>query len=226
MKEYRKKQGILVISALIILVISAICIFLVYKNVIKLSPIIFNILFFLFVIDLMVAICIGLYYDLRGLSKKIKNGKVNKKGLIIVIISVIIILGCVNIHYYNVSKKTGFNISTIIFHKSFNDISKQERNQYLTQIAENTVSKQLKAPATAEYTIESITPTSDNHYEIIGDVDSENSFGAKLRSEFWVEIKVDNEFNENTDASTYNYTVTNNALKDNDGSVNFNQNDN
>lgn len=46
------------------------------------------------------------------------------------------------------------------------------------------IEQHLKAPATASYANETVTHVG-TQYTVVGDVDSENSFGAKLRSRYF-----------------------------------------
>lgn len=52
------------------------------------------------------------------------------------------------------------------------------------------VKEKLKAPATAEFSGDNVTGTGGD-YTIVGNVDSENSFGANIRSVWMCTIKLD-----------------------------------
>jgi hypothetical protein len=56
---------------------------------------------------------------------------------------------------------------------------------------ENSVKKQLKAPATADFSNEHATKVGNDEYDIGGDVDAENSFAAKLRTSWTCVAKTD-----------------------------------
>lgn len=59
----------------------------------------------------------------------------------------------------------------------------EQLNRYVAiQACEGSVKKQLKAPSTADFVEEHARKSGPTRYEITGAVDSENSFGAKLRS--------------------------------------------
>lgn len=59
-----------------------------------------------------------------------------------------------------------------------------DRSLEAKSICETFVKKQLKAPATAKFSEESAAKVSDVEYTAGGSVDSQNSFGALLRSTF------------------------------------------
>lgn len=71
----------------------------------------------------------------------------------------------------------------------FQDSKPGERNIIAT--AESYVSKELKAPSSAEFSSlseTSIREVEPNVYEVRGFVDAQNSFGAKLRSNYFVKL--------------------------------------
>lgn len=56
-------------------------------------------------------------------------------------------------------------------------------------VAEETIKSRLKAPSTAEITFEKKDSNDNGKYSFSGYVDAENSFGAKLRNRFRVELE-------------------------------------
>lgn len=50
---------------------------------------------------------------------------------------------------------------------------------------EKSIKNQLKAPSTADFSNERATKSGSSAYEVDGDVDAENSFGAKLRDSWF-----------------------------------------
>ena len=71
---------------------------------------------------------------------------------------------------------------------------KKQRLVSLASIAEAAILDKLKAPSTAEFPdyLEydyRVSKEEDNVYFVIGYVDAENSYGAKLRSDFIVKCK-------------------------------------
>lgn len=64
------------------------------------------------------------------------------------------------------------------------DTAPADRSFEAKSICETFVKKQLKAPATAKFSEESAAKVSDVEYTAGGSVDSQNSFGALLRSTF------------------------------------------
>lgn len=57
-------------------------------------------------------------------------------------------------------------------------------------MCEDFVKKQLKAPASAKFSDEKTTKVSDAEYVTTGAIDSQNSFGAMLRSHFRCDLTV------------------------------------
>lgn len=53
------------------------------------------------------------------------------------------------------------------------------------------VEEQLRAPATAEFSNQDVTVTGTNAWEVTGDVDAENGFGALVRNEWTCTIRLD-----------------------------------
>lgn len=92
-------------------------------------------------------------------------------------------------------------IIAFAFHSCLgNSSSKEEDNTSMViTIAQEAVKKQLKAPSTAkfpwgsdEYNIKEVASNDDgfNEYYISGYVDAENSFGAKIRTRFIVNLEL------------------------------------
>ena len=56
--------------------------------------------------------------------------------------------------------------------------------------AQGFVLKALKAPATAKFVgVPSVQPFTDGSYEVTGEVDAQNSFGALLRNHYTVKLR-------------------------------------
>ena len=78
-------------------------------------------------------------------------------------------------------------------------------------LAEKGVKANLKSPATAEFNYSSgnyndyvqLISETDSIFEVTGTCDAENSFGAKLRQEFTVKIKKENNLLEIIDVKIY-----------------------
>jgi predicted small lipoprotein YifL len=83
--------------------------------------------------------------------------------------------------------------------KNFSELDKEEQESFAELFAEDIVKDNLKAPSTAKVEVLSINDLGDNKYEISGYVDAENSFGAKLRNNFTVEIKINEDYEEDHD---------------------------
>ena len=66
-----------------------------------------------------------------------------------------------------------------------------DRSLEAKSMCETFVKKQLKAPATAKFSEESAAKVSDAEYTVAGSVDSQNSFGALLRSTFACDLTYD-----------------------------------
>lgn len=66
-----------------------------------------------------------------------------------------------------------------------------DRSLEATSMCETFVKRQLKAPATAKFSEESAAKVSDVEYTAGGSVDSQNSFGALLRSTFACDLTYD-----------------------------------
>lgn len=67
---------------------------------------------------------------------------------------------------------------------------------YLTAVAIDVVKEQLKSPSTAQfptYNFFSFKQVDDKQFIVTGYVDSENSFGAIVRADFEVEVKITDE---------------------------------
>lgn len=70
------------------------------------------------------------------------------------------------------------------------DFNSKETKDMAKYMSEKLISQRLKAPATAEFTHDpNISFIGDGTFKIIGYVDSENSFGAKLRMNYTAEVK-------------------------------------
>jgi len=68
------------------------------------------------------------------------------------------------------------------------DPVKDDRTTYAEVMCEQFVEKRLKAPASAEYT-DPKTSKAGATYTVGGSVDSQNSFGAKIRSRYVCTVK-------------------------------------
>lgn len=66
-----------------------------------------------------------------------------------------------------------------------------DRSLEAKSTCETFVKRQLKAPATAKFSEESAAKVSDVEYTAAGSVDSQNSFGAMLRSTFACDLTYD-----------------------------------
>lgn len=70
------------------------------------------------------------------------------------------------------------------------DFNSPESISMAKVMSEKLISQRLKAPSTAEFTNDpKISYVGDSTYEVIGYVDSQNSFGAKLRMNYTAQIK-------------------------------------
>jgi len=74
--------------------------------------------------------------------------------------------------------------------KGGTDAADAEGDKYGAQdVCEQFVEKRLKAPATAEFSGENTTDLGAGLWRVIGDVDSQNSFGAQIRSRYTCEVQ-------------------------------------
>lgn len=89
--------------------------------------------------------------------------------------------------------------------KKFSELSKDDQEAYLWSMAEETVKDNLKTPSTAKFPAYSnfkVKSEGDNIFTISSYVDAQNSFGAMIRSDFVVKIKVKEIYDNG-----YKYTV-------------------
>jgi hypothetical protein len=100
--------------------------------------------------------------------------------------------------------------------KSFNNLSSSERDGFLQGMMEETVKSNLKSPNSAKFETISDSDIKDdgnNEYEISSYVDADNSFGANIRNNFTVTIKVNNDYDSSHDG--YGYTSENCNINEN-----------
>lgn len=86
-------------------------------------------------------------------------------------------------------------------------IGNEPKEEYVINAARNVVDKQLIAPATSIYSNEKILEKDDyGRYLVYLDVDAENSYGAKVRSEWCVVVfsVTKDDFHYNSDVSYVN----------------------
>lgn len=83
--------------------------------------------------------------------------------------------------------------------KNFSELDWEEQRIFAKLFAEDIVKDNLKSPSTAEVEVLSINDLGNNEYEITGFVDAENSFGARLRSNYVVKIKINEDYDEEHD---------------------------
>ena len=80
-----------------------------------------------------------------------------------------------------------------IFSESDSDEDKErELKGYANIISENFISKQLRAPATADFPSfgsDRVKSLGKNRFKIISYVDAQNGFGAQIRTNYWVVLK-------------------------------------
>jgi hypothetical protein len=88
---------------------------------------------------------------------------------------------------------------TVEVPKNFSELDKDEQESFAELFAEDIVKDNLKAPSTAKVEVLSIDDLGDNKYKVSGYVDSENSFSARIRSNFIVELKVNDKYEEDHD---------------------------
>ena len=108
-------------------------------------------------------------------KEQVVNKKLNKGCLWVLIVNVVL-----------------FSILAILLvYTSGNKKSDPKRNSYY--MAKQFIEKQLKVPSTAEYQeySEDMVEVSGNVYKVTMYVDAENSFGAKVRTHFIVQMKTD-----------------------------------
>lgn len=82
------------------------------------------------------------------------------------------------------------------------------QESFLWGMAESAVKDKLRAPSTADfpwYSEFKVRSEGDNVFTISSYVDAQNGFGAMIRSDFTVKIKVNDEYNHSHDG--YGYTV-------------------
>jgi hypothetical protein len=95
--------------------------------------------------------------------------------------------------------------------KNFSELDKDEQEAIVESFAEKAVISNLKAPSTAKVKVLSFDSLDDNKYKVSGFVDSENSFGAKIRSDFNVEFKISEEYDKKN--NRYKCSVTSVQIK-------------
>ena len=69
------------------------------------------------------------------------------------------------------------------------EVVQADPKQWASIYAEMSIKRLLKAPASADFCRETVTELGDNRYDVSSCVDSENSYGAKLRSNWQVIYK-------------------------------------
>ncbi len=84
--------------------------------------------------------------------------------------------------------------------KPFSQLTLDEQKGYLWGMAEDAVKNNLKSPSTAKfpfsYSSAEFKDLGDNEFEITSYVDAENGFGATIRNDFTVTIKVNDKYDE------------------------------
>jgi hypothetical protein len=88
---------------------------------------------------------------------------------------------------------------TVEVPKNFSELDEDEQESFAELFAEDIVKDNLKAPSTAKVEVLSIDDLGDNKYKINGFVDAENAFGARLRNNFIVEIKINDKYEKDHD---------------------------
>ncbi|MDR0873000.1 MAG: hypothetical protein LBN27_05970 [Prevotellaceae bacterium] len=70
--------------------------------------------------------------------------------------------------------------------------NKEERtNREVYRVSMEQVSKYLKSPKTAEFSNGTLRKTGENQYQVRGSVDSQNGFGAMVRSEYIINLHLE-----------------------------------
>lgn len=90
--------------------------------------------------------------------------------------------------------------------KPFSQLGLDNQKGYLWSMAQSSVKNNLKAPSTAKFPTYSDADFKDlgnNEFAITSYVDAQNGFGAMLRSNFVVKIKVDDEYNKEHNGYSY-----------------------
>lgn len=82
-------------------------------------------------------------------------------------------------------------IFAFVFRGGSSSDTPADRSLEAKAMCETFVKKQLKAPASAKFSGESAAKVSDTEYTAGGSVDSQNSFGALLRSTFACDLTYD-----------------------------------
>ncbi|MCH4198706.1 MAG: hypothetical protein LKF87_00565 [Clostridium tyrobutyricum] len=179
----------------------------------------------LIVIDFIVLIMLLYYfirYDIKLAYKSIKCFKFKnilsciknmKKGTIISICIIFIILLSTGGYYHTKAKKVNLSTKTVMFKIPFNKLTEDEKDKYLSLQANTYIYDKLKAPSTAVFSDpnklhqENVIPgNQSNSYIVIGYVDAQNSFGAMVRNNFSVTIQVnDNKYDK--ELNGYNCNV-------------------
>lgn len=115
-------------------------------------------------------------------SSQTKGGKPNSlKGIIAILIGVVVL---------GVIFNKGCSSEEIKYTKEQQDSIYAAKNQIMAKImARNFVKDVLKSPASAEFENEKVWYLKDSTFMVKGTVDSQNSFGAMLRSYFECKVK-------------------------------------
>lgn len=165
-------------------------------------------------------------YDIKAMAVFLKHITIqdiknSKKQLVFISIIIVVLLFGFGGYYSNKAKIANLNIQTVLLHTSFDKLDEKERDKYLCVKANEYIKNTLKSPSTAKFSDPNtlheenvILGDEPNSYVIIGYVDAQNSFGAMIRSDFSVAIKIkNNQYNKNTNG--YDYSVISYTFNDN-----------
>lgn len=178
------------------------------------------------VIFLILLVYYFIRYDLKAIFTflkywEIKDIKRFRKQLIFISVIIVVLLVGFGGYYNNKAKIANLNIQTVLLHTSFDKLDEKERDKYLCVQANEYIKNTLKSPSTAKFSDPNalheenvILGNEQNSYVVIGYVDAQNSFGAMIRSNFSVTIRIkNNQYNKNTNG--YDYSVISYTFNDN-----------
>ncbi len=86
-------------------------------------------------------------------------------------------------------------------------------NEEIMKVVKPTICSQLKSPASAQFPVDVISIIGDDErgYQVQGFVDSQNSYGAMIRTDFTANVVVQNGFPSVTSSSVGTKAAINNA---------------
>jgi len=114
-----------------------------------------------------------------------------RKTIICIITIVLLFMGCSNPN------------------KPFKDLSLSEKQSFVWLMAQSSTRENLKSPSSATFPRQSqatISDLGDNKFKIVSYVEATNSYGAKLKQSFEVQLSIKDEYSKENKGYAYNST--------------------